>query len=185
MKYQFKFKLSDADYFEFNKFYIENAAAHKGSLLNNRWLLGSACLALSLSAFYVFSVTGTLFTLIIAILALVVSAVYLVGLSRFFASIMIKSTMKKMKKDGKLPYGKDNIIQFDEDSIIEIADEAETKRKYAAVEKVVCGNQAIYIFTDAAQAYIIPLSVFETEVQRNEFLMFVNRKVEEVKHLTV
>jgi len=179
MRYQFEFKLSDVDYFEFNKFYIENAATHKDSLLNNRWLLGSACLFLSLSAFYVFSVTGTLLTLIVAVFALAVSAVYLVGLNRFFASIMIKSAMKRMKKDGKLPYGKDNIIQFDEDSIIEFADEAETKRKYSAVEKVVCGKSAIYIFTDAAQAYILPLSVFGAETQRNEFLTFINRKVDE------
>jgi len=88
----------------------------------------------------------------------------------------LKTTIKLKKKDGKLPYGKNVLILFDEDFFYETTNEAEMKIKYSSIEKTAIGNSAIYIFIGAMQAFIIPLSVFETEKQKSAFLAFVNSK---------
>ena len=178
MLYRFEFELSEADYIAFNRFYIENARVFKSRFFNNRWISGPVFLLLALFSFHTFSLTGTILTLIFAIFQLAVSVLCFWGFNRFVASFMLKGMMKKMKKDGKLPYGKENIVQFDEDFIIATEDEIESKFKYINIEKVVCDKHTVYIFVNAMQACTIPFSAFETEAQRHEFLMFLDRKVE-------
>ena len=179
MRYRFKYQASEEDYLEFNKFHAANSAVYKGKFLHAyRWVLGIINFLLSLLYFWGFYDSGYFRNLIAAFVLLVISVLCLRWkwtINRFY----LPSAIKKMKKDGKLPYGKENELLFGEDFCVEIADDIETKVKYRAIEKVASGDHAVYVFISAMQAFIIPLSVFETGEQRTEFVAFVNRKIEE------
>ena len=81
-----------------------------------------------------------------------------------------------MKKYGKLPYGKDVTISFGEDSLIEITPETETKVKYTRIENIVGGTFAIYIYISAVQAFVVPVSVFPSIQEQDEFWNFIHDK---------
>ena len=88
----------------------------------------------------------------------------------------MKKYIELMKKDGKLPYGKETLIRFEEDFFIDTDEINEVKIKYSSIEKIAICAQAIYIYISVQQASIIPLSVFETEEQKAAFLAFIHNK---------
>ena len=102
-------------------------------------------------------------------------------LNRQFIRFRIKRAIKSVKKDGKLPYGSDVLINFGEELIFEIADGNELKIKYKNLGKVAVGSRAIYIYHNITQAFTVPFSAFETESQRDEFLEFINYKIDTLK----
>lgn len=87
--------------------------------------------------------------------------------------------IKMIKKEGKLPYGKEVFARFDDQLFMETANGNESKIDYANIEKIAVGQKAIYIYIGAIQAFIIPFSVFEDEEKREEFLTFLNHKKSE------
>ena len=125
--------------------------------------------------------TAMIFTTIL--LYTIISVIWFFVVKPLFMLVM-KLNIKLIKKDGRLPYGKDVLIQFNEDYFIENTNETESKVKYEIIEKIVCGMYAIYIYISSIQAFIVPFSVFENEEQRNEFLEFVNNKVGKTENHT-
>jgi hypothetical protein len=94
--------------------------------------------------------------------------------------MLLKSTnkrIKKMKKDGRLPYSNEAILKFDNESIHEITPNSECKTKYSLIEKIAVTEKAIYIYFSSVQAYILPVSAFTEEEGESEFLAFINSKV--------
>jgi len=96
--------------------------------------------------------------------------------------IYLKIKMKNMKKDGKLQYDTEVVIQFYEDFLIDITNEIEVKAKYKSIDKIVFGKDAFYLFIDAKTAVILPFSVFKTEEEKEEFTAFIQSKTEKEKN---
>ena len=48
----------------------------------------------------------------------------------------MKKSIKKMKRDGRLPYSNEAVLKFDEESIYEITPNTENKTKYSLIEKI-------------------------------------------------
>jgi len=169
--YSFNYNLDDTDYLEFNKFHFNTSQAHKKMTLITRLMVPVALIIFFLLSLTNYE-TGTEL--------LVKGAIYIVGSVIWFCVVKplsilsIKMNMNAMKKSGKLPYGRNVQIQFDEEVIHEITEIAESKMKYSNIEKIVEVDRALYIYYAATQAFIIPISVFESEEQKNEFLRFLN-----------
>jgi hypothetical protein len=98
----------------------------------------------------------------------------------FFAKplfrLALKLQVKMMCKDGKSPYGKNNHIQFNTEDINEATELSERKVKYSNIERITESKNSVYVYYSALQAFIIPLSVFESERQKNDFIAFIKRK---------
>ena len=173
MQYQFEYKLTEQDYWDFNEFYLNNSNAIKIKFLDaffgRRWLSGSFTLLLAVFMLLLGRVAP-----FIVMLALAAMCFY--GINRFGINISIAIMKSRIKKDGKLPFGRNCTLRFDDDCFVSVADEVETKMKYAIIEKILCSHDTAYIFINAAQAEIIPFSVFEDENQRVAFLEFVSAK---------
>lgn len=171
--FKFQYLLNDNDYLEFNKFHLSNAPINKKALLFLR-LMVPVMLALLflLTLLKSEDLTVEIGTLVTCVL---------VSVAWFFLvkPLMVASTklnIKMMKKHGKLPYGKNISIEFHEDYFIETTSETETKTKYSFIERMAYGNYAIYIYISPIQAYIVPLTVFESAEQRDAFCAFINHK---------
>lgn len=98
-----------------------------------------------------------------------------------FVTISVKWQIESMKRYGKLPFIKDNLIRFDEDVFVHTTPETESKAKYTIIERIGKGDSAVYIYVNQLNAYIIPLSVFESEQQLNDFWVFIHSKQNNAK----
>lgn len=177
--YQFKYALNESDYFEFNKFHMFNSPSGKKNIIMLRVFLPLLFVIMLLVSFsdyedkkeFIYLCVG--YAIVSAIWCFIVKPLYF---------IILKSNLKRIKKDGSLPYGKEVSIKFDDECFIEDTDQIETKIQYSKVERIALGY-AIYIYFSAIQASIVPFSAFENNREREEFLSFLNSKVENAKQL--
>lgn len=171
--YRFQYTLSEHDYFEFNKYHTFNAPANKKSLLINRFMIPIGLVICGAGigvlmdepflTYYFFIAFG-----LIAILWLIFYKRYIIS--------RIKKNIEQIKKSGKLPYQTEATISFEDDFFCESTDEGELKLKYTAIERVVTAEEAIYIYTNAIQAVILPMTVFADTQNRDDFLRFIEEK---------
>lgn len=95
--------------------------------------------------------------LIEAIFMTILSILWICYSKKFILKSM-KKGLKKMKKEGRLPYSNEAIVKFDDESIHEISLNTESKTKYSLVEKIAVTEKAIYIYFSSVQAYILPVT---------------------------
>lgn len=163
--FEFNYELNDDDYYEFNKFHIYNAPMHKKELFLARILPPVIFILISL-------IVGNV---IIYITAGILSIGCLVSFKKL-NNYAIKRRIQRMKKTGKLPIEDNVILRFHDDGFVEITEKNESKFSYTCIERVENAESAIYIYTGAIQAFIIPHHVFKDKIEEEMFLEFINQK---------
>lgn len=161
MMYQFEYRLSEKDVIALHNFHARKS----------RWIFSLICLFISFFQFLNGNFFGALFSVVL-------SACTLFGYGHLLV-FATKIALRARKKQGKLFSGKDCIIRFYEDSFTDITgdDEMVINLKYTEITQIAVRNHAIYIFFSGPQAFILNFSLFESEEQKNEFLIFINSKV--------
>jgi len=172
MNYKFEFKITEQDYLDFNKYHMFNAPAMKKQMLPFRLIIPILFVFISFFQFQGFDSDFIRRTTIG-----IIGSIAWFFISKFTFISSIKKNIKNMKKDGKLVSNENTTIQFHDDFLIDITGATETKMGYTNLERVAIGDNAVYIYIGAMQAFIVPLSAFESEAQRNEFLEFINSKI--------
>ena len=171
MKFQYKFKLDEQDYYEFNRYHMDNAPQMKKQLRFLRFLFPVLIMLIGVFLH---------FTLEISPVSYIIWGVFAVSWIVFFkriANYSLKINMKKLKKDGKLVYDKDVAICFYDENFTEKSVESESTFKYSMIEKIGVSHAGIYLYMGALLAHIIPKSVFESEAEFDELVAFINSKV--------
>jgi hypothetical protein len=173
--FEFKISLNDDDFILFNQYHFLNSTLGKRTLLTLRFIIPFICFILVV----IFFIAGSdlLFTIIEAIL-LTISSILWVSDSKKLILNSIKIRIKKLKKEGRLPYSNEGILKFDDESIHEITPSTENKTNYSLIEKIALTEKAIYIYFSSVQAYILPVTVFSEETEKLKFLEFINSKVD-------
>jgi hypothetical protein len=171
--YQFTNSVTEEDYLAFNEYHLLHSAQGKKALMTFRILTP----VLSLLAIVIFWIANVSQELLIAeIIALSLVSIIMAFFSKNMLLKTIKNNLKRLKKDGKLPFSKETVITFDEERLHEKSIDAESSINYSSIEKIGEGDQAIYIYFSALQAFILPYRSFESDEQRHEFLSFLNTK---------
>lgn len=172
--YHFRYTLDEQDYFAFNKYHLFNSPTNKKNLLANRLVVP---IMFVLCGLFIGTIVKEPFLSYYFYIAFgIVAICWLI----FFKTIMkkqIKRNMKRMKKRGKLPYQRDITISFEDDVIVEITENGESKVKYSALERVITTEKAIYIYINAMQAILLPCAVFSDEKERDDFIVFISKHV--------
>jgi len=169
--------MEDADYLEFNKFHFSTAPSHKRF---ERVLLVLVVLTIAIMTLVRIAVVGVYSTAAAIIYGFLVVLVFFVILrltTKPLTELVLRLQINSLKKDGKLPFGKNVRLAFEEDCFTESTEIAETRQKYETVEKTMEGQHAVYVYTGAMQALIIPHIAFESDEQKREFLSFINSKI--------
>ena len=179
MLYEFSFSMDENDYYEFNKTYMRNAFGEKDLNFFMKWLV-PAVLAirfffnLATDNFYdSMSIIASFFVLFLGSFLWLHFRKYL---AMFFIWLTVQLSVYFTKMNGKLPFSRENRLQFHDDHIHEQTETTETKFDYSCLEKIFEDNNAIYIFFNSIQAFMIPLSAFESEGQKKDFLVYINEK---------
>ncbi len=173
--FEFKVTLNDEDYLLFNQYHLLNSPSGKKYLTSVRFLIPFICFMVVV----IFCIAGSDFGLILT--EAILMAVFSVLCIAYSKKVILKSMNKrilKMKKEGRLPYSNDAVLMFDDEKIHEITPDTENITKYSLMEKVAVTEKAIYIYFSSMQAYILPVSVFSTEMEKDKFLDFINGKID-------
>lgn len=173
--YQFEYKLDDKDFLEFNMQHLSKDPASKKGVLGLRLLLPVGLVVLLLFSL-IRSEDFDISLFIAQVISYTVISVAWFFLVKPLNMFLIKKQVKSTKKYGKLPYGENVSIRFEDDLIVEATSEAETKVKYASIENIVYGESAIYIYINSMQAFIVPHSVFQSTHQQEDFSHFLHSK---------
>lgn len=169
--FKVEYKISENDYLLFNEYHLLNSASGKRNLLGYRLILPMICLLSILLYTVAKSLTGSY----VAVLS-IATILWLLFSKKLLVSGM-KRNIKKLARDGKLPYSKEGVLIFDEDFINDINTTTESKTRYSCIEKCCITENAIYLYFSAMQAYIVPMSAFSTEEDKQEFIKFINSKI--------
>lgn len=173
MRYQFDVRMDDKDYLDFNIFSAMKAPSGKAQMTKTRVLM--AVMFLIPIGLYAINkdVTGMVsLSLIGLVFQLLLNPM---------TKLSVKSTLKTMKKKGKMPYTPECVMEFYDDYFVEITPETRNEVKYSMIERVsVIEDKAIYIHVNTIMAYIVPRSCFYRDEEVASFIEFIRPRCENI-----
>ncbi|MCL2677728.1 MAG: YcxB family protein [Clostridiales bacterium] len=177
--FKFNITINEEDYFEFSKWHGLNSSAGKKALRSLRFFMPA------LSALIIFILWIAKANIVFAIVSIIVLAILSVlwvvyGAKSLFVNT-VKINIENAKKGGRLPYGKEATLVFEDEAIIDNSPEGETKTRYSAIERIVETERYIYVFMNSVEGYIIPLYIFPYDSEKNRFKEFIEGKMAESK----
>ena len=163
--------VNESDYIKLNEYYAFHSRQGKKSLAVMRWT-APVCAIVFIVFFAIRGISRELF--IVEIVGLTIfAAVRFFSVSKRFRKD-IEKNVKKLKREGKLPYTEEAILEFCDDVFIETTENSVKKIHYSDVNRIGSTDEHIFIFFDAVQAVIIPKRCV-AEVQA-ELEMLLNQK---------
>lgn len=173
--YTLQYQLTDEDYIQYNITHQFSTPMLRRRVQTYRFIFGALYAVLALIWFLL--LRRSVFSVIFGILLTGAACYYLFGMT-WRIKRSIRRSIDKMKNMGKLPYDVNNTVTFTEDGIHSVSDDKEETVKYSAVERILLGDDAFYIYQAAISAIIVPYRAFETEQARQEFLTFLEAKTQ-------
>lgn len=168
--YTFHYQLTDEDYIEYNLYHHFTIPAFRSRLMMQRFLIPALLMAILLCI-------GTAYDY--PIINYVIYAAFPVGWIVFFKKLMARNMRKGIKTieaSGKLPYAKESTAVFDDEKIKFVTSDTEMSISYSAIEKIVIGKNALYLYKNAITAHIMPYRTFASEEEKESFLQFIKQK---------
>lgn len=174
--HQFKFTLSDKDYIDFNLYHLYGRKRSKRSIL----IFGVVISIILLITMLLTADNQNMISRILIIILLIPGIGISFLIARWLPSVIMNPILrlyiKILGKRGKLPYGQEILLQFNESSMFEKTADLEANINYSAFESVEIGKNAIYLYTNQLQAFIIPFNLFKTPAEKASFLSFIEMK---------
>ena len=179
--YKFDYTLDDKDFIEINSFHYDTAPESKKALLQLRLI----CLGVLIFLFMrlIVNTKNQTDTVISVITCVVISLIWIIAAKPLF-NYTIKKKITAMIKKGKIKYNKNITVHFGEDEILEVTENTQSENKYPSIDRIAENAKFIFIYYDSARLTPLPLSVFETEEQKNEVLAFIETKRAEAAEQT-
>ena len=88
-----------------------------------------------------------------------------------------------MKQSGSVPNDRLGMVTFQEGEIREETDGRSQTIGYGIIEKVAETPQAIYVYFNAAQAFMLPARLFASGEERGAFLHFLREEMDKAKQM--
>ena len=178
MLFEFNVKISDEDYFEFNKFHMIKSHYGRSQMLKIRLMIA----AIFVLAILVFGMGDGLssYTLVYAVPCLIALVLFQIFFNKFMAA-SLRSHIKSLKKKGKMGYSPESVLQFYDDVLVETTPTEKNERSYSTLERVsIVGDETVYIHFNNIMACILPRASFESDEQYKAFLEFIKTKCDNI-----
>lgn len=174
MHYKFDITLTDNDYLDYNLFHQIRSPYGKKTINKFRILLTVIPLVFIVSILIGDNFSKDAF--IDCIPNAIVFVVFQLFLNKLMAAVL-KGHIRFLKKTGKMGYSPKAVMEFYDDTFVEITPDEKTERKYTAIERVsVVENRVVYLHVNNVMAYILPMHVFESREQYYFFMSFIKTK---------
>ena len=174
MHYKLNCKITEKDYYEFNKYHSITSPDIKKLRFIEKLFVPVAFLFMI--AYYFLRGDDWYLLLFGFVVFSVISVIYILSLKPI-SLLILKLHIKFMKKAGKLPFSENSTLEFYDEYFTESTENTKTQIQYSGIFKVrINDNKAIYIYQNTILAYIIPFDVFFTVDDRNKFIEFISKK---------
>lgn len=145
--------INDSDYIKFNEYYMLNSQQGKKMIAMMKLLMPVFAIALVA----IFAICGMEKSLLLAEIAVltIASVIWIGKAPKYFLKQMGKN-INKMKKEGKLPYSENAVLEFGDAEIIETTENSVKKVKYSEISRIGDTDEHIFVFFGAMEAFVIP-----------------------------
>lgn len=152
--------LTEEDFLKFN---IEHMKISKMGRLAEKLIWLFCALMTAAGGILFFSVAkGDDYPVYVPIIETVGLVVVALTYMLFFRQKQFNKTLKRMiklqKKDGKLPFSENSVIEFGDDEIFETTENSNSHIKYDELTNVYFTDNEMYLYINSQQAFIIPYS---------------------------
>lgn len=179
MRFQFYVTMNDADYLDFNCFWMIRSDYGRAQISKMR---GTMVLIAALIWGVTWIFSGFALSSLWGLIPIGAVLAFLQLTLKRFLTFSIKGQIQSLKKSGKLAYSPEGTIEFYDDCFVEITPENKTEIRYTAIESVsVLPQKAIYIHLDTVRAHILMYQAFESGAQYDEFVEFLKTKTANVR----
>lgn len=174
MKFQFQVNVSENQYIDYNKFWTLKSPYGKKQLIILRGMILVMVLVFVFLTLFSENLQPNAF---IACIPFFIMLIVCQALLPRFLAFTVESHIKSLKKKGKMAYSSTSVMEFYDDVFTETTPDNKLEQKYSSVERIsVVNKKVIYIHVNNFMAYIIPVSVFQSQEQYEEFMQFIKTK---------
>lgn len=174
MDFKFVFSLSEQDYLDFNMFHTFESKTGKKQYTRLRLMTSGLFLAAGILylLLYGFNSDGFVYLGAFSLLAVVFYFIY-----KPLLRASVKRQIKFYKKQGKLPYSPKATMTFGEACFTEVTETNKSEYVYSLIcDAYIVNDRKIYLYISQVQAFILPVSAFESKTQLDAFLTFIGEK---------
>lgn len=171
--FQFHYTITDDDYLKFNINHSTQTNIGKATVLTMQLSIPFILVFIILLSF----INGSTFSALMVetIIFTIVSIFWIIYYKKSITR-SLKRTMRATKKSGRLPYIANGTLIFDENFMHEDTALQEIKTAYSLIEKIYTTNEALYIYTSAVSAVILPYRFIESQEVFNSLVGFLQEK---------
>lgn len=174
---KFNITMTEKDFIEFNIAHL------KISKVGNRitklmWLISIMVVAVGGVVFFTTAKSNGTPVFIPIVLTSFVAIAMLIYMLFFNSKVTKRSvlkTIKAQKKDGKLPFSENSVVEFTDDEVIEETQMSVSRVKYENLERICICDTAIYLYINSQQAIILPFNQLGDE--KDNVISFIKNKV--------
>lgn len=168
---QYHCTLTDDEYIDFNLFTLRSNPAYKRALLLCRMMV-PAMLFLLLLLNIINKYDGIV---IFAVMYGVAALIWVFAVKPLYDFITLRNIKSQLKHSRSL-YTPEYTLYFNEDHILDISPQQETKVFYEKIERVCVNRGAVYIYPTSVSAMILPAAVFPADADRDRLLSFLAQR---------
>ena len=180
MLFQFNISLSEDDYLAFNNFH-SFGSVHGKKLIRRVRIVFVSVMLLLIALVFLFIGTSV-FALSYAAFLGLFTAVYMI-LYRKILKQNIKAQIKRLKKQGKLPFDPVSTLEFYDDKFVEITPSKHTELNYSIFERIcIVQGKYILLYYSSVGACILPIPQIQMQANLDTFIRFLSEKCDKIEH---
>ena len=168
--YTFQYQLTEDDHFGYRLCHNYTTNAYRKKIILHKYLYPVLLVAWVIFLGFVFSH----FHIVYAICG--AYSIWRIVSFRKRVERNIRKSLKLESESGKSPFTAQMKMAFGEEKMEITSEVAESLANYSAIERIVTGPNALYLYTSASTAFILPYRIFASEEEKESFLQFIQQK---------
>lgn len=171
--FEFSITITFQDYMRLYDYHLSHTKNGRATLRSIRLITPLMCVL----ALILMWISGTdENTLLHLIIGFCVISLFMAIIAKSYVLRIYRGKLKKLSKEGKLPYSSHEHLIFEDDHFTAIADEQKTEYSYSIIEKVVSTPHEIVLYINVANGVLIPTIYFSSEENKLDFIQFIRSK---------
>lgn len=166
-----EYKLTKEDYIQYNLYYMDTSDTVRKSLFRQRYITSLVFLVFP----FIMGLVSNIplwYWLAVFILAYILWVAYYPRYFRSYSKKRIQKMMEEGKSEKLLGL---HSMELTEEGITETTSYGVSKISWTMMERIDETDLYIYIFFNAFTAFVVPLRIFKSEDEKNEFLAIIKK----------
>lgn len=165
---KFNITINEEEFIKFNLVHFKISQVGK-RVTKLAWLISVMVVVLSGVVFFSMAKSdgSPLFIpIILTVFMALAMLVYMLFINKKATERSVLKSIKTQKKDGKLPFTENSVVEFADDEVIEESETGISRVKYDKLERLCVCDTVMYLYVNSQQAIILPYSQIGSEKDR-------------------